>query len=146
MKESQINYENQTPDANVDDGHGDNVEEIEETTVPDEQNDANTDNEGNEQPDDEGSDANTDDEGNDANIGVEDNDATVCDDTNSSSHPDIFYPRYWDGLDPKMIDILVQKGPKRYLSIKHGPIDKKTRRFSASAYTRALLNGETCGR
>jgi hypothetical protein len=44
-----------------------------------------------------------------------------------------------------MIDILVQKGPKRDLSIKHGPRDKKTRRFSASAY-RVLPNGETCDR
>jgi hypothetical protein len=96
--------------------------------------------------DDEGGDASTDDEGNDANIGVEDNDATVHDDTNSSFHPDIFDPRYWEGLDPKMVDILLQKGPKRDKSIKHGPGDKISRRFSATAYSRVLPNGETCDR
>lgn len=45
-----------------------------------------------------------------------------------------------------MIDILLQKGPKRGLSIKHGPTNKISRKFSASAYSRVLPNGETCGR
>jgi hypothetical protein len=79
--------------------------------------------------DDEGDDANVDDvnaddEGNDVNTGVEDNDAIVHDETNTSFHPNIFDARYWDGLDPKMIDILLQKGPKRDLSIKHDPREK----------------------
>jgi hypothetical protein len=102
VMESRIN---QTPDANVDDGRGDNVEEIEDIAELDERNDDSTHNEGNDQPDDEDSDANDDDEGNYANIGVKGNDATVCNGTNSYSHPDIFDPRFWDGLDPKMIDI-----------------------------------------
>jgi hypothetical protein len=58
VKESRINSENQTPDANVDDGRGDNVEEIEDIAELDEQNDDSTYNKGNDQPDDEGSDAN----------------------------------------------------------------------------------------
>jgi hypothetical protein len=86
LKESRINSKNETLDATVDDGHGDNVEEIEDTAEPDEWNDGNTDNEDN----DEDSDANADNEGNYANIGVEGNDATICDDTNSYSNPDIF--------------------------------------------------------
>nr|XP_051212772.1 uncharacterized protein LOC127330677 [Lolium perenne] len=54
--------------------------------------------------DDDSDDANTDDEGNDANTGVEDNDATPI----ALFNPDIFDPRYWEGLDPKMVDILLQ--------------------------------------
>jgi hypothetical protein len=60
--------------------------------------------------------------------------------------PDIFDPRYWDGLDRKLVDILVQKGPKRDLSIQKGPRDKLNRRFSAALFTRVLSNGETCDR
>jgi hypothetical protein len=147
LKEPQVNFENQTPYANVDDGRGDSAVEVEvhiaehdegdDGNSGDEIDDANTNDEGNDQPDD---------EGNDANIGVEGNDATAHDDTNSSSHLDIFDPRYWDGLDPKTIDILLQKGPKRDLSIKHGPRGKNTRRFSALAYNRELPNGEICDR
>lgn len=40
--------------------------------------------------------------------------------TGNSFQPDIFDPRTWNALDPQMIDILVQKGPKRYLSIEKG--------------------------
>jgi hypothetical protein len=58
VKESRINSENQTPDANVDDGRGDNVEEIKDIAELDERNDDSTHNKGNDQPDDEGSDAN----------------------------------------------------------------------------------------
>ena len=55
------------------------------------------------------------------------------DNMDSSSHdanvdtsfsPDIFDPRYWDSLDPRQVDILAKKGPKRDLSIKKGPKDK----------------------
>jgi hypothetical protein len=59
---------------------------------------------------------------------------------------DIFDPKYWDGLDRKLVDILVQKGPKRDLSIQKGPRDKLNRRFSAALFTRVLSNGETCDR
>ncbi|KAK1645941.1 hypothetical protein QYE76_063746 [Lolium multiflorum] len=45
-----------------------------------------------------------------------------------------------------MVDILLQKGPKRDKSIRHGPRDKISRRFSATAYSRVLPNGETCDR
>jgi hypothetical protein len=37
----------------------------------------------------------------DPNIGNEGNDTNVADDINNSSHPDIFDPRTWDGLDKK---------------------------------------------
>ena len=37
----------------------------------------------------------------------------------------------------------MQKGHKRDLSIEHGPRDKLSRRFSASAYNRVLPNGES---
>ncbi|XP_024310359.1 zinc finger MYM-type protein 5-like [Brachypodium distachyon] len=67
-------------------------------------------------------------------------------DVNDSFQPDIFDPRYWDSLDPKQIDILVQKGPKRDLSIKKGPKDNYSRRSSAPFYTRFLSNGEQCDR
>lgn len=59
---------------------------------------------------------------------------------------DIFDPRNWDSLDQKMVDILVQKGPKRDLSVQKGPKDKLSRSFSAILYTRILSNGEKCDR
>lgn len=65
---------------------------------------------------------------------------------NVSMPPDIFDPRNWGALDPKAIDVLVQKGPKRDLSIQKGPKDKSGRRFSAILYTRVLPNGEECDR
>jgi hypothetical protein len=124
LKESQINSENQTPEAN-------NIDEIES-------------------------------DGDYANITVEGethvseigqgdvaNIAEVSghiDDNDTSFQPDIFDPRMWNALDPKMIDILVQKGPKRDLSIEKGPTDKFSRRFSATSYTRILSNGEECDR
>src|SRR6266540_3332041 len=51
-------------------------------------------------------------------------------DVDDSFQPDIFDPRYWDSLDPKQIDILAQKGPRRDLSIKKGPKNRYSRRFS----------------
>ncbi|XP_022681007.1 zinc finger MYM-type protein 5-like [Setaria italica] len=60
--------------------------------------------------------------------------------------PNIFDPRYWDGFDQKMIDTLIQKGPKRELSIQKGPNDRLFRRFSTSLYTRVLSNGEKSDR
>ena len=65
---------------------------------------------------------------------------------NVSLQPDIFDPRNWGALDPKAIDVLVEKGPKRDLSIQKGPKDKFGRRFSAMLYTRVLSNGEECDR
>jgi hypothetical protein len=70
---------------------------------------------------------------------VPDNAAYVDD---VSFQPDIFDPRYWDSLDPKQIDILAEKGPKRDLSIQKGPKDRFSRRFSALFYTIILSNGE----
>ena len=67
-------------------------------------------------------------------------------DVDDSFQPDIFDPRYWDSLDPKQIDILAQKGPRRDLSIKKGPKDRYSRRFFALFYTRFLSNGEHCDR
>ena len=70
------------------------------------------------------------------------------DDNNNgdSFQPNIFDLRYWDSLDTKQIDILAQKGPKRYLSIQKGPRDRYSRRFSALFYNRKLPNGEYCDR
>jgi hypothetical protein len=39
-----------------------------------------------------------------------------------------------------MIDILLQMGPKRYLSVQKGPRDRLNRRFSAKLFTRVLSN------
>lgn len=78
------------------------------------------------------------DEGRDlASEGNEENIADDADD-NVSFRPDMFDPRTWDGLDPKMIDILLQKGPKRDLSIEHGPRDNLSRRFLASSIHHTL--------
>uniref|UniRef100_A0ACD5YHS3 Uncharacterized protein n=2 Tax=Avena sativa TaxID=4498 RepID=A0ACD5YHS3_AVESA len=67
-------------------------------------------------------------------------------DANAYLQPDIFDARNWGALDPKAIDVLVEKGPKRDLSIQKGPKDKLGRRFSAKLYTRNLPNGEECDR
>ncbi|KAG2597940.1 hypothetical protein PVAP13_5KG311521 [Panicum virgatum] len=64
----------------------------------------------------------------------------------TSFSPDIFDPRYWDSLDPRQVDILAKKGPKRDLSIKKGPKDRYSRRWSARSYIRILPNGEKCNR
>jgi hypothetical protein len=53
----------------------------------------------------------------------------------------MFDPRYWHSLDSKQIDILAQKGLRRDLSIKKGPDNRYSRRFSALFYTRDLSNG-----
>ncbi|XP_076892293.1 uncharacterized protein LOC143543987 [Bidens hawaiensis] len=59
---------------------------------------------------------------------------------------DIFDPRNWDTLNPYMINILVEKGPKRDKTIHKGPVNSIGRRFSSSMYTRRLSDGETCDR
>jgi hypothetical protein len=75
-----------------------------------------------------------------------DNDGASNEEIGDSFQPNIFDPRYWDSLNPKQIDILAQKGPKRDLSILKGPKDRYSRRFSALFYTRILSNGEHCDR
>ncbi|XP_050919588.1 uncharacterized protein LOC127137146 [Lathyrus oleraceus] len=59
---------------------------------------------------------------------------------------DIFDPRNWDRFQPKLIDLLVVKGPKRDNSIVKGPRDSLNRCFTANLYTIALTNGEVCDR
>ncbi|XP_021978896.1 zinc finger MYM-type protein 5-like [Helianthus annuus] len=59
---------------------------------------------------------------------------------------DIFDPRNWGGLKSNMINVLVEEGPKRDLTIDKGPKNKSGRRFSATLYTRTLANKETCDR
>ncbi|XP_047336869.1 zinc finger MYM-type protein 5-like [Impatiens glandulifera] len=80
------------------------------------------------------------------NVENHDNDGVVCSrDTNTSetcNYLDIFDPRRWDGIDAKMIELLVLEGPKRDLNIVNGPLDKDNRRFSSNLYTRVLPNGE----
>jgi hypothetical protein len=63
-------------------------------------------------------------------------------DVDDSFEYDIFDPRHWDSLVQKQIDILAVKGPRRDKSIKKGPKDRYSRRFSALCYTRFLSNGE----
>ncbi|XP_076942324.1 uncharacterized protein LOC143612161 [Bidens hawaiensis] len=68
------------------------------------------------------------------------------DECNMNTNIDIFDPRNWDTLNPYMINILAEKGPKRDLTIHKGPVNSIGRRFSSSMYTRRLSNGETCDR
>ena len=67
-----------------------------------------------------GDDVDTANEGDNANTTGDDN---IADDIKYPFPFDIFDPRNWDALDPKMIDVLVQKGPKRESSIQQGKRD-----------------------
>ncbi|XBI78206.1 hypothetical protein VPH35_087937 [Triticum aestivum] len=133
----QTNSENHTPDGNIDDGHDYNAVEVEVVTAEIHEGDHGL---GDNAQEVEVA-ATEIDEGNDVNILDEDHDPNISDDMNNSVQPDIFDPRNWDGLDPKKIDILLQKGPKRE-DIEYGPYDKLSRRFSASSFSRILSNGE----
>ncbi|KAK1399192.1 TTF-type domain-containing protein [Heracleum sosnowskyi] len=64
----------------------------------------------------------------------------------SHNLPNVYDPRTWDGLDSKMIEVLVQKGPKRDGCLTKGPKDKFSRRFTTNLYTRVLSNGEKLDR
>ncbi|XBI17559.1 hypothetical protein VPH35_059586 [Triticum aestivum] len=122
----QTNSENHTPDGNIDDGHDDNAIEVEVTAEIHEEVEV----------------AATEiDEGNDVNFLDEDHDPNISYDMNNSVQPDIFDPRNWDGLDPRKIHILLQKGPKRE-DIEYGPYDKFSRKFSSLSFSRILSNGE----
>ncbi|CAL5203481.1 unnamed protein product [Lathyrus oleraceus] len=55
-----------------------------------------------------------------------------ADDDDDNVDYDIFDPRNWDRLQPKLIDLLVVKGPKRDNSIVKGPKDSLNRRFTAN--------------
>ncbi|XP_050365331.1 uncharacterized protein LOC126783841 [Argentina anserina] len=66
---------------------------------------------------------------------------------NNVNHADetsvnIFDSRVWYALDKNLVDLLVEKGPLRDLSIESAPPDKFTRRFSSRFYTRYLGNEE----
>ncbi|KAI3709113.1 hypothetical protein L2E82_38872 [Cichorium intybus] len=80
----------------------------------------------------------------DYNVAIDAND--VIGDQTDEVHVDIFDPRNWEGLTTDMIKSLVEKGPKRDYTIDKGPLDKLSRRFSATMYTRTLPNKETCDR
>ncbi|XP_050876499.1 uncharacterized protein LOC127080213 [Lathyrus oleraceus] len=60
------------------------------------------------------------------------NDDDDADDDDDNVDYDIFDPRNWDRLQPKLIDLLVVKGPKRDNSIVKGPRDSLNRRFTAN--------------
>ena len=85
MREFQFNSKNQTPDANVDDGHGDDAVEVEAHAAEiDKGDDGNIADEGHDgNIADEGDDGNIADEGHDANIANEGNDANIVDDINN---------------------------------------------------------------
>ncbi|CAL5190414.1 unnamed protein product [Lathyrus oleraceus] len=74
------------------------------------------------------------------------NDDDADDDDDDNVDYDIFDPRNWDHLQPKLIDLLVVKGPKRDNSILKCPRDSLNRHFTANLYTRALANREVCDR
>ncbi|XP_024196409.1 uncharacterized protein LOC112199664 [Rosa chinensis] len=77
------------------------------------------------------------------NLGHDENEnGTGHNDNVNDASVNIFDPRNWDSLDKKLIDLLVEKGPLRDLSIENGPPDKFNRRFSSKFYTRFLGNGE----
>ncbi|KAE8769136.1 hypothetical protein D1007_59328 [Hordeum vulgare] len=125
VKGPQTNSENQTPNANIDDGQDVNAVDVEVVAAEIQEGDhgyCDNAQEGEvtatEISDD-----------NDVNISDEDHDPNISDDMNNSVQPDIFDPRNWDGLDPRKIDILLQKGPKRE-DIEYGPYDKFSRRIS----------------
>uniref|UniRef100_A0A7N0VHP2 Uncharacterized protein n=1 Tax=Kalanchoe fedtschenkoi TaxID=63787 RepID=A0A7N0VHP2_KALFE len=69
------------------------------------------------------------------------NDDDDNDNESLSFHIDSFYPRCWDALDSKMIDVLAVKGPKRDKSIQKGPKSKFGRRF-VSGYVKGRLVNE----
>ncbi|KAI5407858.1 hypothetical protein KIW84_053915 [Lathyrus oleraceus] len=73
---------------------------------------------------------------------VNNDDDVDDDDDDDNVDYDIFDPRNWDRLQPKLIDLLVVKDPKRDNSIMKGPRDSLNRHFTANLYTRALANGE----
>lgn len=74
------------------------------------------------------------------------NDDDVDDDDDDNVDYDIFDPRNWDRLQPKLVDLLVVKCPKRDNSIVKDPRDSLNRCFTANLYTRALANREVCDR
>ncbi|XP_048442596.1 zinc finger MYM-type protein 5-like [Pyrus x bretschneideri] len=70
-------------------------------------------------------------------------DAPIVNGQPSESIPsNIYDSQIWDSLDPKWIDLLVEKGPAKDLSIEKGPKDQFDRRFNAAFYTQYLSNGE----
>jgi len=129
VKNCQTSAQDETPRAHSDGNHGDNTDNVEAHTLETESVQVNPNNA----------------DGVDATL---DGSASIESDIDLRVpfQPNIFDPRYWDGLDQKQVDILVQKGPKRDLSIQKGPKDRLSRRFSAALYTRILSNGETCDR
>ncbi|PNT75055.1 hypothetical protein BRADI_1g27024v3 [Brachypodium distachyon] len=140
VKDSQFTSENQTPDP--DDNVDDAVEvEAHNTEIDHGADDAN-------QPDANNVDQ-VGDQGHDDRVDASLDRSPSTEnhnDNNNTFQLDIFDPRNWDALDSKMVDILVQKGPRRDLPIQKGPKDGLSRRFSASTYTRVLSNGEKCDR
>lgn len=53
-------------------------------------------------------------------------------------------PKIWDGLDSNLIDLFVERGPKRDNYITKDSKDKFSWRFTDNLYTRVLSNKEKC--
>ncbi|KAL9154317.1 hypothetical protein ABFS82_10G106500 [Erythranthe guttata] len=79
---------------------------------------------------------------NEENKHIDENDGNENDHLKTSYVLDIFDPIVWDGLDTKMKDLLVEKGPKKEYDLKF-PLDKESRHFSYTYYVQMLPNGET---
>lgn len=80
--------------------------------------------------------------GHDENENDEDVTDLVDEQESGVTPPNILDPRNWDSLDKKLIELLVEKGLIRDLSIVNGPLDMFFTHFSSKFYTRFLGNGE----
>ncbi|XP_026420000.1 zinc finger MYM-type protein 5-like [Papaver somniferum] len=71
------------------------------------------------------------------------NNVNINEEVNDMEEPnqDIFDPKNWGKIDQKMIDFLIENGPRRIEDYVF-PYDKFRKRFSRKHYTRKMTNGE----
>ncbi|KAK9750779.1 hypothetical protein RND81_02G221500 [Saponaria officinalis] len=83
---------------------------------------------------------------NNVDASLSDGETNECPNHGDTFSFDIFDPRNWDALTSKMIDVLVEQGPKRDIPSDIGPKDNYGKFFSLTFYTRVFSNGEKCDR